>query len=121
VSDSPACGVEAAIAVVGGRWKPLILCALEQRTHRFGELRRALGGVTEKVLAEQLRELEADGIVDRRAFDELVPRVEYSLSEVGAELLAALAPLGMWGEARMERLGLGYTPGGRLGACATAP
>ena len=73
------------------------------------------------MLAQQLRELEADGIVHREAFDEVVPRVQYSLTAAGAELLATLAPLGAWGEARMQRLGLAYAGDGRLRACATAP
>ncbi|MCA6093263.1 helix-turn-helix transcriptional regulator [Streptomyces sp. SCA3-4] len=91
------CGIDAAMEVVGGKWKVLILWALEQRPHRFGELRRGIPGVTEKVLAAQLRELEADGIVHREAHDEVPPRVEYSLTPLGAELGEALAPLGAWG------------------------
>lgn len=88
--------------------KAMILCALEERTHRFGELRRALPGVSEKVLAQQLREMEADGVVQRDAHDEVPPRVEYSLTEVGVALLEALSPLGAWGVERMEQLGLSY-------------
>ncbi|MFC5180173.1 winged helix-turn-helix transcriptional regulator [Actinomadura harenae] len=91
------CGVDAAMDVVGGKWKVSILWALGERTHRFGELRRALPGVTEKVLAAQLRELVEDGIVHREVLDEVPPRVEYSLTERGASLNAALAPLGAWG------------------------
>ncbi|MFC4910540.1 winged helix-turn-helix transcriptional regulator [Actinomadura gamaensis] len=91
------CGLDAAMDVVGGKWKVLILWALAERTHRFGELRRALPGVTEKVLAAQLRELVDDGIVHREELPEIPPRVEYSLTEAGVSLNEALAPLGAWG------------------------
>ena len=91
------CGIDAAMDVVGGRWKVLILWALHVRPYRFGELRRELDGVSEKVLAEQLRQLEVDGIVDRRDYGEVPPRVEYSLTDVGESLNAALEPLGAWG------------------------
>ncbi|WP_067477509.1 winged helix-turn-helix transcriptional regulator [Actinomadura hibisca] len=91
------CGIDAAMDVIGGRWKVLILWALDERPHRFGELRRALDGVTEKVLAAHLRELEADGIVHRAEYAMVPPRVEYSLTPRGAALNEALAPLGKWG------------------------
>ncbi|KMS70966.1 transcriptional regulator [Streptomyces viridochromogenes] len=91
------CGTDAAMDVIGGKWKVVILWELSERPHRFGELRRELPGVTEKVLAAQLRELEADGIVHREAYDEVPPRVEYSLTPLGVSLNAALAPLGTWG------------------------
>ncbi|GHI07922.1 transcriptional regulator [Streptomyces cellostaticus] len=91
------CGIDAAMDVIGGKWKVLILWALHERPHRFGELRRQLPGVTEKVLAAQLRELESDGIVHREEYDEVPPRVEYSLTGRGALLNEALAPLGVWG------------------------
>ena len=91
------CGIDAAMDVVGGKWKVVILWALNERPYRFGELRRELPGVTEKVLAAQLRELEADGIVHREAYDEVPPRVEYSLTPLGVSLNAALGPLGVWG------------------------
>ncbi len=91
------CGVDAAMDVVGGKWKVLILWALGERVRRFGALRRELPGVTEKVLAAQLRELEADGIVHREEYPEVPPRVEYSLTARGVALNEALAPLGRWG------------------------
>ncbi|WP_289849450.1 winged helix-turn-helix transcriptional regulator [Actinoallomurus spadix] len=91
------CGIDAAMDVIGGKWKVLILWALKERPCRFGELRRHLPGVTEKVLASHLRELEEDGIVHREAYDEVPPRVEYSLTGLGVSLNAALAPLGAWG------------------------
>ncbi|WP_207933406.1 helix-turn-helix domain-containing protein, partial [Actinomadura sp. GC306] len=100
------CALDAAMDVVGGKWKALILWALDERLHRFGELRRSLPGVSEKVLTQQLRELEADGIVRRTVFDETPPRVEYELTEEGAALHAALTPLGAWAEHRMATLAL---------------
>lgn len=91
------CGIDAAMDVVGGKWKVLILWALDERPRRFGELRRVLPGVSEKVLASHLRELEDDGIVLREDFVEVPPRVEYSLTELGRGLNRALEPLGRWG------------------------
>ncbi|AXK31775.1 transcriptional regulator [Streptomyces armeniacus] len=91
------CGVDAAMDVVGGKWKVLILWALNEHPFRFGELRRELHGVTEKVLTAQLRELEADGIVHREVHDEVPPRVQYELTPLGVSLNDALAPLGAWG------------------------
>ncbi|MFC8101990.1 winged helix-turn-helix transcriptional regulator [Streptomyces sp. NPDC057363] len=95
------CGVDAAMDVIGGKWKVLILWALGEGVHRFGALRRELPGVTEKVLAAQLRELEADGIVHREEYREVPPRVEYSLTARGIALNEALAPLGAWGRANV--------------------
>jgi DNA-binding HxlR family transcriptional regulator len=100
------CGIDAAMDVIGGKWKVLILWALNERPHRFGELRRELPGVTEKVLTAQLRELELDGIVNREAYDEVPPRVEYSLTPLGVSLNEALAPLGAWGRENI----LGHVP-----------
>ncbi|WP_106396374.1 winged helix-turn-helix transcriptional regulator [Actinocorallia populi] len=91
------CGIDAAMDVIGGKWKVLILWELTDRPRRFGELRRSLAGVSEKVLASHLRELEADGIVHREAHDEVPPRVEYSLTPLGVSLNEALEPLGAWG------------------------
>ncbi|MCK8431791.1 helix-turn-helix transcriptional regulator [Streptomyces sp. D2-8] len=91
------CGIDAAMDLIGGKWKVLILWALNERPCRFGELRRALPGVTEKVLASHLREMEADGLVHREAYDEVPPRVEYSLTPRGVSLNEALEPLGAWG------------------------
>ena len=91
------CPVEAAIEVFGGKWKPLILWWLHQRTWRFAELRRQIPGITEKMLTQQLRELEADGIVDRRIYPTVPPKVEYSLTEYGQSLKRALRSLCDWG------------------------
>ncbi|GAA2095002.1 helix-turn-helix domain-containing protein [Streptomyces albiaxialis] len=100
--DTYVCGIDAAIDVVGGKWKVLILWALHaEGTCRFGQLKREIPGVTEKVLTSHLRELEADGIVRREVYEERVPRVEYSLTPLGASLNEALEPLGAWGRAHL--------------------
>ncbi|MFD3518041.1 winged helix-turn-helix transcriptional regulator [Streptomyces sp. NPDC058657] len=99
------CGLDAGIDVVDGKWKVLILWALHERPRRFGAIRRELAGVSEKVLTQQLREMEADLIVHREVYeDTAVPRVEYSLTESGKELQVALEPLGVWGARRLRML-----------------
>ncbi|MEV0649195.1 helix-turn-helix domain-containing protein [Phytomonospora sp. NPDC050363] len=95
------CGLDAAVDVIGGKWKALILWQLEHGTARFAELRRRLPGISEKMLVQQLREMEADALVDREVFREVPPRVEYSLTRLGRSLNAALLPLGDWGDANM--------------------
>ncbi|MGC0419985.1 winged helix-turn-helix transcriptional regulator [Embleya sp. AB8] len=95
------CGTDAAMDVVGGKWKVLILWALNEHACRFGELRRLVPGITEKVLASHLRELELDGVVHREEYAELPPRVEYSLTPLGDSLNEALRPLGVWGRTHL--------------------
>ncbi|MFI6092175.1 winged helix-turn-helix transcriptional regulator [Streptomyces sp. NPDC051218] len=100
-----ACGLDAAVDVVGGKWKPMILWALYSgTTMRFGELRRNITGISEKVLIQQLRELESDGIVHREVYREVPPKVEYSLTPLGLSLNEALIPLGVWGDEHMQEL-----------------
>jgi DNA-binding HxlR family transcriptional regulator len=91
------CGLDAALFVLGGKWKPLILFHLAHGTRRYGELRRAVGKVSDKVLIQQLKELQADGIINRFDFGEIPPKVEYSLTAFGRTLGKALAPLCEWG------------------------
>jgi DNA-binding HxlR family transcriptional regulator len=95
------CGLDAALAMlggIGGKWKPLVLFHLAQGTHRYGELRRAIGGgVSDKVLIQQLKELQADGLVERVDYQEIPPRVEYSLTRFGRSLAEALGTLCSWG------------------------
>ena len=98
------CGLSAALDVVGGKWKPLVLWGLMEGPRRFGELRRRVAGISEKMLIQQLRELEADGVVSRRDFGEVPPRVEYAITEFGVTLLDALKPLCAWGTTHMERI-----------------
>lgn len=100
------CGIDAAMDVIGGKWKALILWELENfGVRRFGELRKGLPGVSEKMLIQQLRELEEDGIVERTVYREVPPRVEYRLTGLGRALNAALEPLGAWGRDRIDRIG----------------
>ncbi|MFI7286979.1 winged helix-turn-helix transcriptional regulator [Streptomyces anulatus] len=99
------CGFDAAIAVMGGKWKGLILFWLgEEGQLRFGELRRTVAGISERMLTLQLRELEAAGLVHREVHEQVPPKVEYSLTDFGRSLVAALMPLGEWGEEHMEHL-----------------
>ena len=91
------CGLDAALFVIGGKWKPLILFHLAHETRRYGELRRAIGKVSDKVLIQQLKDLQADGIINRTDFGEIPPRVEYSLTAFGRTLGKALVPLCQWG------------------------
>jgi len=86
------------VEVAGGRWKPLILHYLLGGTKRFGELRRLIGGVTQRSLTLQLRQLEDQGIVRREVFAEVPPRVEYSLTEKGRTLTPVLDAMKRWGE-----------------------
>ncbi|MER6476482.1 winged helix-turn-helix transcriptional regulator [Streptomyces filamentosus] len=104
--DGHLCGIDTAMEVIGGKWKVLILWALhEGPERRFGELRRMVPGITEKVLASHLREMEADGIVRRVSYDEVPPRVEYGLTKAGVRLNDALEPLAAWGREVQERRG----------------
>jgi DNA-binding HxlR family transcriptional regulator len=92
------------VDVVGGKWKALILWALSVQPRRTGELRRELDGISEKVLIQQLRELERDGIIERTVHEQVPPKVVYSLTEVGVALDQALAPLGVWGQQHLDRI-----------------
>jgi DNA-binding HxlR family transcriptional regulator len=97
------CHVKTAIDVIGGKWKPLILYALKQDSLRFGELRRQVPGSTHKVLTEQLRQLEADGIIERTSVASSPPGIEYSLSAYGATLRPVLKALAEWGMRHREK------------------
>ncbi|WP_432585189.1 helix-turn-helix domain-containing protein [Streptomyces sp. HD1123-B1] len=100
------CGIDAAMDVVTGKWKSLILWELDHHgTRRFAELRRGLPGVSEKMLIQHLREMEEDGLVHREVYRQVPPKVEYSLTEHGVSLNAALESLGRWGTERIRRIG----------------
>lgn len=92
------CGLGPAFNVIGGKWKAVLLWEMDARTRRFGELRRLVPGISEKVLTLQLRELEADGLVLRQVKQAVPPHVEYSATALGRSLNAALGPLADWGE-----------------------
>ncbi|WP_350280945.1 helix-turn-helix domain-containing protein [Kribbella sp. HUAS MG21] len=98
------CGLDAAADVIGGKWKPRILWALHHGPLRFGQLHREISGVTEKMLIQQLRELEAREVVHREVFHQVPPKVEYSLTELGRSLIVALIPLDNWGMDHMAEL-----------------
>jgi DNA-binding HxlR family transcriptional regulator len=92
------CGVEVTLEIIGGKWKGVILWHLTRKTLRFSQLRRRLPGVTQKMLTQQLRELERDGLINRRVFAEVPPRVEYSLTEKGCTLTPLLNLMCEWGK-----------------------
>ena len=94
----PPCPVETTLTLIGNKWKVLILRDLTPGTKRFGELKRSIGNVSQKVLTTQLRALEEDGIVHREVYAEVPPRVEYSLTELGKSLDPVLDSMRTWGE-----------------------
>lgn len=101
------CGIDAALDVVSGKWKGLVLWELHAHgVRRFAELRRALPGVSEKMLTQHLRQMEEDGLIERKVYAEVPPKVEYSLTAAGVSLNEALEPLGAWGRDRLRREGL---------------
>ncbi len=98
-TDLPACPVETTLSLISNRWKALILRDLLTGTKRFGELRKSLNGISQKVLTANLRDMEADGLLTRTAYAEVPPRVEYALTELGESLRPVLAALFDWGMA----------------------
>lgn len=93
------CPVERTISVLGGRWKPLILFHILEKPQRFNALCRLIPRATRRMLTQHLRELESDGIIDRKIFDKVPPHVEYSLSEKGRTLIPILLAMADWGSA----------------------
>ena len=91
------CPVEATLELIGGKWKGVILYHLMERTYRFGELKRVMPGVTQRMLTKQLRELETDGIIHRKVYAEVPPKVEYSLTDVGESLRDVMMMMRDWG------------------------
>ena len=98
-------GVEATIDVLGGKWKPVILCHLKDNgTLRTSELKRAIPNITQKMLTQQLRELEEDCIIERIVYQQVPPKVEYVLSDYGQSLGNLLSTLCEWGEFHIEKM-----------------
>lgn len=97
-------GVEATMDVIGGKWKPIILCNLRHGNLRTSELKRQISGISQKMLIQQLRELEENHIVDRKVYNQVPPKVEYSLSEYGQTLGVVLDNLCSWGEQHVANL-----------------
>ena len=103
LNSNPGCAVEAAISLIDGKWKCVALWYLQDRgTVRFNELMRLMSGVTQRTLTNQLRELEADGLINRVVYAEVPPKVEYSLSDRGRTFIPILLSLSAWGEANMD-------------------
>lgn len=99
----PACPVETTLTLIGDKWKVLILRDLMPGTKRFGELKKSVGNVSQKVLTAQLRAMEESGLVHREVYAEVPPRVEYSLTELGQSLKPILDSMWTWGEGYKER------------------
>lgn len=93
----PACPVEMTLSLIGDKWKVLILRDLLPGTKRFGELKRSIGSVSQKVLTAQLRDMEEKGLVIRKVYAEVPPRVEYTLTETGYSLRPVLEAMASWG------------------------
>ena len=104
--DHTNCPVKLTASIIGGKWKPSLLFHLEGRTRRFCELQRLIPGLTKKMLTQHLRELERDGIVRRKVFAEVPPRVEYSLTRHGESLKPILKLMSAWGTRHRARYGL---------------
>ena len=99
----PACPVETTLTLISDKWKVLIIRDLLPGTKRFGELKKSIGSVSQKVLTSQLRQMEESGLLTRTVFPEVPPRVEYSLTELGHSLKPVLDALGHWGEESQEK------------------
>lgn len=99
----PACPVETTLTLISDKWKVLILRDLLTGTKRFGELKKSLGGVSQKVLTSQLRQMEANGLLMRKVYAEVPPRVEYTLTEIGYSLQPVLEAMRDWGEAYKKK------------------
>ena len=97
-AELPECAVATTVQIIGSKWKLLILRNLLQRPWRFNELRRDLEGISQKVLTDSLRSMEADGIIDRTVYAEVPPRVEYALNELGESLRPILGAMEVWGQ-----------------------
>jgi DNA-binding HxlR family transcriptional regulator len=95
------CPVEAALDLIGGKWKSILLFRVLEGTRRFNELRRLVPGMTQRMLTNQLRELERDGLIERKVYAEVPPKVEYSMTEFGRTLEPVLLALKQWSEAYM--------------------
>ena len=97
LTPSP-CPVTTTLSVIGGKWKPIILYAIKKETKRFSEIKRLIPAISQKMLTQQLRELEDDGIVHRRVYPVVPPKVEYSLTDYGRTLMPILDAMVAWGE-----------------------
>lgn len=104
IKEFPACPVETTLSLIGNKWKVLILRDLMTGTKRFGELKSSVGDVSQKVLTAQLRDMEENGLISRKVYAEVPPRVEYSLTPLGESLSPILSAMKNWGENFKETL-----------------
>lgn len=102
-NDLPACPVEITMGLIGDKWKVLIIRDLLTGTKRFGELKKSLTGITQKVLTNNLRQMEASGLILRKVYAEVPPKVEYSLSDTGLSLKPVLDSMVEWGNGYREK------------------
>lgn len=100
--EGQVCPISKIQKTIGGKWKIIILWNLYQGTKRFGELRRAIDDITESMLTKQLRELETDGFINRRIYQEIPPKVEYSLSDLGKRFIPVLEDLAEWADENLD-------------------
>lgn len=101
LNSNPGCSVEATLSLIDGKWKCVILFYLLKSTVRFNELRRLIPDLTPRMLTTQLRELEADGLIARKIYPQVPPKVEYSMAPLGQSLAPVLAALKDWGDAHL--------------------
>lgn len=104
IKELPACPVETTLTLIGDKWKVLVLRDLLTGTKRFGELKKSIGSVSQKVLTAQLRAMEESGLIDRKVYAEVPPKVEYSLTELGHSLEPILDAMKVWGEGYKQSL-----------------
>lgn len=102
--ERPDCPVERTFSIIGGKWKVPILWQLQEKTLRYGEIKRRFPRITQKMLTQQLRELEADGLVHRTIYNQVPPKVEYSLTDWGRQLIPVIEVLSDWGKSYMEKV-----------------
>lgn len=101
------CGMALSMSVIGGRWKPAILCRLAYGTMRYGELKKSIDGISERMLVAQLREMEKDRIVQRIVYPEVPPRVEYQLTDLGRTMKPMLDAMSEWGNKYRDQIDAG--------------
>lgn len=104
MNDLPACPVEVTLKLMGDKWKILIIRDLLTGTKRFGELKKSIGSITQKVLTSNLRAMEENGVVTRKVYAEVPPRVEYTLTETGYSLKPILDSMAMWGDNYRDKI-----------------
>lgn len=102
--DLPPCPVETTLTLISNKWKILILRDLREGTKRFGELKKSITNISQKVLTANLREMESSGLLTRKVYPEVPPRVEYTLTEIGMSLKTVLDEMDKWGEEYKKKI-----------------